>query len=129
MLLKLLRKGLGSLVIFLDFVTRPTPMKRSAEEQAKVDEQTRDMALYQFYACPFCIKTRRHMRRLNLNIELRNAQADGPGVAEHRQALLEQGGRIQVPCLRMKDESGEDVWMYESDQIIQYLDTRFGAAA
>lgn len=122
MLLKLLREGLGRVVIFVDFLTRPKPMQRSEADQAVVDAQTRDMALYQFHACPFCIKTRRQMRRLNVNIELRNAQVG----SEHRDVLAEQGGEIQVPCLRMKDESGEDVWMYESDQIIQYLNTRFG---
>ena len=119
MLLKLLREGLGRLIAFISFLTRPKQIKRSEEEQKKVDEQARHLSLYQFYACPFCIKTRRVIYQLNLPIETRDAQK-GP----YREELLREGGEIKVPCLRIED-AGEVRWMYESSDIIAYLQQRF----
>jgi len=120
MLLKLLREGLGRLIIFISFFIPIKSQSRSAEEQQCVDKATTSMSLYQFYACPFCLKTRRAFKRLGLNIETRNAQK-GPGRAE----LLAEGGAIKVPCLRI-DNGKETIWMYESSEIIQYLEQRFG---
>lgn len=39
--------------------------------------------------------------------------------------MLAGGGRIKVPCLRI-DEGGETRWIYESEDIVAYLDDRFG---
>lgn len=124
MILKFLREGLGRVVILIDLATRPKPVQRSPEAQRAVDEGVVGLSLYQFYACPFCIKTRRAIHRLNLPIEVRDAQAPG----EHREHLLAGGGKVQVPCLR-SDEGGETRWLYESSAIIAYLESRFGEAA
>lgn len=121
MLLKLLREGLGRIVIFIDWLTRPAMMQRDPERQSEVNEQIKGMRLYQLYACPFCIKTRRALRRLNLPMETRNVHLGSP----HRQELEQGGGRIQVPCLYL-NENGKDVWMYESSEIIGYLEKQFG---
>ncbi|WP_017942059.1 MULTISPECIES: glutathione S-transferase N-terminal domain-containing protein [unclassified Thioalkalivibrio] len=102
-------------------VSRPRGIERDPAEQARVDEQTRALALYHFPACPFCIKARRAMQRLSLNIELRNAQAAGPW----REELQNEGGRLQVPCLRIEEDDGSVRWLYESDAIIRYLRDRF----
>ncbi|MDX1334383.1 MAG: glutathione S-transferase N-terminal domain-containing protein [Gammaproteobacteria bacterium] len=124
MLLKALREGLGRLIVFINFLTRPRPMQRSEEAQARVNEEASSLTLYQFYACPFCVRTRRAIHRLNLPIETRDAQND----PVDRQALKEGGGEIKVPCLRI-EEAGETRWMYESMDIISYLEDRFGAKA
>jgi glutaredoxin len=122
MLMKALRVGLGQLVILVDFLTRPSKKKRSPEAQAAVDESAKALTLYQFQACPFCVKTRRTLRRLNVPVALRDAKNN-----EHdRQTLLTEGGKIKVPCLRI-EEAGQTVWMYESKVIIDYLDKRFSA--
>ncbi len=121
MLVRLAREGLGRLIVLISALTCPKPMERSPEDQKRVDEAAMNLALYQFYACPFCVKTRRAIRRLNLPIEMRDAQND----PTHRQALLEGGGKIQVPCLRI-EEDGETTWLYESSKIISYLEQRFG---
>jgi len=123
MLLKLLREGLGRLVILISFFIPINRHLRSEEEQKCVDQSTESMSLYQFYACPFCLKTRRAFKRLGLNIETRNAQQN-PARAD----LLAGGGDIKVPCLRI-DENNETIWMYESDEIIQYLEQRFGESS
>ncbi len=80
----------------------------------------KDLTLYQFLACPFCIKTRRAIYKLNLPIETRSAFEGSP----HRKALLEGGGRVKVPCLRI-EQDGKVEWMYESSDIIRYLEKRF----
>ncbi|PPC75791.1 glutaredoxin [Pokkaliibacter plantistimulans] len=120
MLIKALRLGLGELVILGDLLTRPRKMRRAPEQQAAVASAAGQLALYQFRACPFCVRTRRTMHKLNLPIELRDAKNN----PEHRQALEQGGGRIKVPCLRI-EENGETRWMYESKDIISYLNQRF----
>ena len=76
MIWNLIRWPLGQLILLIDFLTSPRTPDRTAEEQARIDAQTRGMALYEFKACPFCVKTRRAMKRLGLNIELRDARGD-----------------------------------------------------
>ena len=120
MLIKLVREGLGRVIVFIDWITRPRRIERSPEAQAAVDAAARNLSLYQFYACPFCIKTRREIHRLNVPIELRDAQHD----PVHRGDLAAGGGKIQVPCLRI-DEHGETRWLYESSDVIAYLNDRF----
>jgi glutaredoxin len=112
-----LRWIVGRLVLGYDLLTRPKPATRDAAAQRELDEKTSNFALYQFNACPFCVKVRREIRRHALNIELRDARND----EVHKQALIAGGGRHQVPCLRVKNAAGEDTWMYESGDIISYL--------
>lgn len=120
MLIKALRIGLGQIIIFIDFITRPRPMQRSPEAQALVEQACAGLSLYQFRACPFCVRTRRTMRKLNLPIKLLDAMHDPLA----RQALQDQGGAIKVPCLRI-DENDQSTWMYDSKVIIQHLQERF----
>ena len=119
MLLKLLRQGLGQLVILISFFIPIKKQKRSAQEQQCVNKKTESLSLYQFYACPFCLKMRRAFTRLNLNIKTHDALKN-PARAD----LLKGGGQIKVPCLRI-DKKDETIWMYESDDIIKYLEQRF----
>ncbi|WP_353156251.1 glutathione S-transferase N-terminal domain-containing protein, partial [Herminiimonas fonticola] len=47
---------------------------------------------------------------------------------ENRQALLTQGGSSKVPCLTITDEENKTRWLYDSREIIAYLQQRFVAA-
>jgi len=116
--MKFVRWLLGRLVLTVDFLTRPRALKRDEVAQAAIDAQTATMALYQFAACPFCVKVRRAMRRHALNIELRDAKND-PAFKEE---LTTQGGKHKVPCLRIETGAGEVKWLYESDDIISFLE-------
>ena len=118
MIMQLIRWPLGQLILLADAVTAPKPPVRAADVQARIDQATRDLALYQFRTCPFCVKTRRALRRLGLSIELRDAKGD----ARWRTELLTDGGRIQVPCLKIPQPDGSARWMYESDDIISFLE-------
>jgi len=118
---KTLRIVLAPFILFWEFVTTPKGIVRSPELQKQVDSECLNLALYQFKTCPFCVKVRRETRRLSLNIALLDAQPDGPVRGE----LIRGGGKAVVPCLKITDAQGKTEWMYESAQIIQYLNTRF----
>ncbi len=123
MFFKTLRALIGPPLLFINWLTRPKGMVRSPDAQQAIDTRTRQLALYHFPTCPFCLKARRAMRRLSLKIDLRNAQHD----AAHRQALLNGGGKIQTPCLLITGAGGNSTWMYESKDIMAYLEQEFGA--
>lgn len=121
---RFVRLILTPFMLLSEQLTTPKGVSRDAEEQARVDEATRQLALYQFSACPFCIKVRKEIARLGLNIETRNAQHD----AQHRAELEAGGGRIKVPCLKIQQEDGSERWLYESDEIKSWLQERFEPA-
>ena len=108
----------GPILLTVDWLTTPRGIKRSPDEQRRIDKQTENLVMYQFFTCPFCIKTRRAIKRLSLNIETRDALGHAPS----RQQLLEGGGVIQVPCLRITTEDDGVEWLYESNEIIKYLE-------
>ena len=118
-IIKGVREGLGRLIILIDFIFSPKKQQRTESDQEKINEEVKSIKLYQFYACPFCIKTRRVIKRLNLPIETRNAQS-----GQYRAELLAGGGEVKVPCLKIESNEGVQ-WMYESADIIQYLEKRF----
>jgi glutaredoxin len=115
--MKAIRWILGKIILGLDKLTAPAPMIRAVEEQKKLDEATAQLKLYQFHACPFCVKVRREIRRLNLKIELVDALKDK--AAEER--LINEGGKRQVPCLYIVNEDKSVTWLYESSAIMIYL--------
>lgn len=116
-----LRLVLTPFMLLSEKLSTPKSVTRTPEEQAVVDEASKDLALYQFSACPFCIKVRKEIARLGLNIETRNAQHD----PEHRAALEAGGGRIKVPCLKIRQDDGNERWLYESSEINAWLQERF----
>jgi glutaredoxin len=116
-----LRVLLGPVMLLWEFVTSPKGIARPPELQHEVDHACRQMTLYQFRTCPFCIKVRQEIRRLSLNIDYLDAQKN----ERNRDDLLRGGGHVKVPCLRITDPSGHRQWLYESGKIIEYLRGRF----
>jgi len=119
---RLIRWPLAQIIIFVDWLSRPKKPVYEPEKQAQLDQTTSSLKLYHFRQCPFCIKTRRAIHRLGLNIETRDARND----PKWNQQLIAEGGKYQVPCLRVEKDDGTVEWMYESNTINQYLDQRFG---
>lgn len=116
-----LRLILTPFMLISEKISTPKSLQRLPEEQARVDSACENLALYQFSACPFCIKVRKEMARLGLNIETRDAQHDD----NHRDRLASGGGRIKVPCLLIRDDTGQEQWLYESDDIRSWLQQKF----
>jgi len=119
-----IRWVLGRIILLLNWVFTPRGIKRSAEDQLSIDKQTATMALYQYEACPFCVKVRRSMKRNTLKIETRDAKRNEAFKSE----LLEKGGKLKVPCLKIQ-ENGQERWMYESSDIISYLEQNIAQTA
>lgn len=80
----------------------------------------KDHSLYYFDSCPFCRVVLSEIKRLNLDIELRNIHQD----ESHRKDLIDGGGKKTVPCLRIEN-AGASQWMYESMDIVKYLRVEF----
>ena len=118
------RTALGPVMLLKESLTRPKGLVRSAEQQQAVDAACRDLALYQYRTCPFCIKVRQETRRLALNIPFVDAQHPGPARSE----LTAEGGQAKVPCLRIAEADGTHRWLYDSTQINRYLQERFQTA-
>lgn len=119
----IIRLILGRLILLFDWVFTPQGVKRDSHAQAAIDAQTANLALYQYKACPFCVKVRRAMKRQSLNIETRDAKRSETAKAE----LLAGGGDLKVPCLRVGNDPQGYQWIYESDAIVSYLNTQFSS--
>ena len=119
----IIRWILGSLILTLNWLFTPRGVKRSADAQAAIDEQSAKLTLYHYKACPFCVKVRRVMKRQSLNIVTRDVKRSETA----KEQLLSGGGNLKVPCLRIEEEQGGVEWMYESSDIIDYLNNRFSA--
>ncbi len=114
----LIRWPIGRLILLLNFIFSPSAPKRSAQLQKEVDASTAHLSLYQLPACPYCVKTRRAMKRFGLNIARRNINQN----EEYREELIREGGKRTVPCLKIVNEDQSVTWLYESGDIIKYLE-------
>ena len=123
--MKIFRWLLGRLVLLINWLTFPKQGQREPAHQKEIEQRLKNHSLYQFETCPFCVKVRRCMQELDLPLELRDAKIPG----EYRSELLEQGGKIKAPCLRIDNSDGTTQWMYESNDIIAYLNEQFSLKA
>jgi len=119
--MQIIRLILGRLILLFNWVFTPRTVQRDPEEQASIDSQTAMLTLYQYEACPFCVKVRRAMKRHGLNIEVRDVKRNDIA----KQELLAGGGNLKVPCLRIGEGERGVQWMYESSNIVSYLEGRF----
>ena len=115
--MKVIRLILGYIILLVDYVTRPKPVIRDKSVQKKINNKTLNMSLYQFKLCPFCVKVRRNIRKYSLNIEIKDAKNN----KKNREDLDQIGGKLKVPCLRIKKNNENDLWLYESKDIIKFL--------
>lgn len=75
----------------------------------------RDYLLYVMPGCPYCNKVLRFMEGRGIELPLKSTSEPGA-----REELVSVGGKFQAPCLFI-----DGVAMYESDDIIAYLDKTF----
>ena len=78
-----------------------------------------NLTLYHLPTCLFCWRVRLAAWRMGVSLPMKNLMLSP---AAHRE-LVSEGGRMQVPCLRI-EEAGRVRWLYESADIIQYLKKR-----
>lgn len=121
--MRIIRQILGKLILLFNWLFTPRGVERDPSVQASVDVQTASLRLYQYEACPFCVKVRRAMKRQSLTIETRDVKRSNNARVE----LLAGAGNLKVPCLRIESDEGAISWMTESGDIINYLHDRFTA--
>lgn len=80
-----------------------------------------NLALYYRNSCPFCLYVLGCMRAHKIVLELKNTAEEEANL----QALVQGGGKSQVPCLRI-EEKGKVKWLYESSDIVEYLEKKLG---
>ena len=107
-------------VLFIDLIFRPGLKQHDEVKQRKIDKDASELILYEFEACPFCVKVRWALRRLGVTIQKRDARKDPTS----REKLLNGGGKVQVPCLYITNQ-GQERWLYESSKIIEFLEKNF----
>ena len=117
----LIRWFVGKLILFINLLTLPKPILRKKIDQDRIDKQTKYFTIYQFEACPFCVKVRRFMRKNNLKINLKDAKNNKTFKSE----LLNEGGKHKVPCLKITKKYSKTIWLYESTEIIKFLKKEF----
>ena len=114
--MNIIRFILGRIILFLDWMTSPKPIPVSPEKIKFIQEKVKDMEIYEFKACPF-VRVRRFMKKNNISITIKDARRNKDFADE----LLNGGGKLQVPCLKI---GGDKIrWMYESKDIIIFLNS------
>jgi glutathione S-transferase len=78
------------------------------------------LELYEFESCPFCRKVREALTVLDLQAMVMPCPKGGE---RYRPTVRERGGKALFPFL-VDPNTGEQ--MYESDDIVRYLFTRYG---
>ena len=73
--------------------------------------------LFYLTTCQYCIKVRLALWWMALELPLKDILFHPKNKAE----LIAGGGKKQVPCLRIEDETDGVRWVYESSDIIRYL--------
>ncbi len=79
-----------------------------------------DLALYYYDTCGYCMRVRYALKKLDVEVEMRNIHRD----PKHLDDLAEARGRETVPVLRIAHPDGDE-WMGESQDIVAYLEKRF----
>ena len=72
--------------------------------------------LFKTDLCGYCYRVRDFAEQQGISLTLRDTMTDMEAFRE----LLQGGGRSTVPCLKIQ-RVDETVWMYESMDIIDYL--------
>ncbi|EMP54733.1 glutaredoxin [Marinobacter santoriniensis NKSG1] len=86
----------------------------NSEDSGSVHQQ--GLTLYYTPTCPFCAKVQWALVKHDLDIDKKNLLTSSGA----RDELVRGGGKPTVPCLRI-ERNGEDHWLYESDDIVAYL--------
>jgi glutathione S-transferase len=89
-------------------------------EPARAPEQ--ELELYSFEASPFCRLVREKLCSLELPYLLHNVAKGSPG----RRAFVERSGKMMVPYLA---DPNTGIGMFESAEIVRYLDATYGRAS
>ncbi len=103
----------------VSFAASATRLGRGSRCRVEELRHLKPLTLYNMEGSPYCRKVRETLSELNLQHIVRNVPKGSPKRAE----LEKRGGKVQVPYLIDPNSSRE---MYESDDIVAYLEGRYG---
>jgi glutathione S-transferase len=75
------------------------------------------LSLYYFETCPYCVRVLDAMKEMDVALPLKHILHE----PAHGEELVREGGKDQVPCLKIESGNGTVTWLYESLDIIDYL--------
>ncbi|WP_246434519.1 glutaredoxin family protein [Teredinibacter haidensis] len=81
-----------------------------------------NVTLYHRPSCGYCMRVHLALKTMKINIANANVSRDDHA----RKELSQKGGKSQVPALRITHSNGKEEWMYESLDIIDYLQKQAG---
>lgn len=93
-----------------------TPTQRSAGELVGASAPAK-LSLYYYEYCVYCEDVRRELRRLGIEVQLRNTRKH----PQYEQELIASQGRATVPVLMIEAADGSRTWLPESLAIIATL--------
>ena len=107
------RPSLGNLFAA---ATRAAPPPTGDGRLRARDGRELDLELYKKDTCPYCQRVYKTLARLDLRVRMRDIRQDASAL----ETLVRVGGKKQVPCLFVDGKP-----LYESDDIIRYLEATF----
>ncbi len=119
------RSGLGSLLapantagsmVASGLRGRGRRIRKGLEDRQQPPEL---LVLYNIEASPYCRKVREVLTELNLDTLVKNVGKQ----SARRPELVERGGKMMIPYLI---DPNHDVEMYQSDDIVDYLEKTYG---
>ncbi len=73
--------------------------------------------LYHMGHCPYCKTVKKVIKKLNIKMDYKDLDLH----EKLRKELINGGGKQQVPCLHISEKGKSDVWLYESQAIIEFI--------
>ena len=75
------------------------------------------LTLYHMGHCPYCKRVIKVIQSSKIEITYKDLDVH----EKLRKELIAGGGKQQVPCLLMTEKGKSDQWLYESQDIIDFL--------
>ena len=81
---------------------------------------TEQYTLYQYDSCPYCRRVRQFLDGVDVSVPMRDILLDREAYID----LIRGGGKGTVPCLRIERDTGDVEWLYESADIVEYINAQ-----
>ena len=89
-------------------------------EQFILHRMTEQYILYQYDSCPYCRRVRQFLDGVDVSVPMRDILLDREAYID----LIRGGGKGTVPCLRIERDTGDVEWLYESADIVDYINAQ-----
>jgi len=75
------------------------------------------LTLYHMGHCPYCKRVIKTIQSSKITVTYKDLDVH----EKFRKELISGGGKQQVPCLLMTEKGNSDRWLYESQDIINFI--------